>query len=303
MMKDLQSVLIVDDERVNRALLSELLKEEGRQIVLAKSGAQALERLEKQPDIDLILLDVLMPEMDGYEVLRQIKENDLTRNIPVVFITALKSTGDEERGLGMGAADYIGKPFSPVIVRNRVENLLRFVRQRKLLETLAGRDGLTEVANRRTFDEALAREWRCGQRNGVPLSLLMLDIDHFKQINDNYGHAHGDHALKMVARTLSWSLRRPTDFLARYGGEEFVVILPNTGAQGGQEVAEGMREAVEALAIEHAYSTVAPNLTLSVGGATCLCANGSPQDLLKTADSMLYEAKRQGRNRCCWAPD
>ena len=301
-MKDLQSILIVDDERVNRTLLSELLKEEDRRILLAKNGPQALERLEKQPDIDLILLDVMMPEMDGYEVLNRIKENDLTRNIPVVFITALKSTGDEERGLGMGAADYIGKPFSPAIVRNRVGNLLRFVRQRKLLETLAGRDGLTEVANRRSFDEALTREWRCGQRSGAPLSLMMLDIDHFKQINDNYGHAHGDHALKMVARALSRSLHRPADFLARYGGEEFVVILPNTDAQGGQEVGESLRAAIEALAIEHAYSTVAPNLTLSVGGATCLCSGDSPLELVKSADGMLYEAKRQGRNRCCWMP-
>lgn len=300
MSENKQRILVVDDERVNRSVLSAILQDE-HQVILAKNGEQALERLSIDAEIDLILLDVLMPEMDGYEVLRRIKASDATKDIPVVFITALNSTGDEELGLSLGACDYIGKPFSPAIVKARVANLLRFVRQRKLLETLAGHDGLTEIPNRRAFDQALELEIGRCKRSGQPLSLAMLDIDYFKQFNDHYGHAQGDHALKCVARLLHGSLRRPADMVARYGGEEFVFILPDTDISGGVEVANTICRQLAEMAIPHAGSAVAPHITVSVGGFTVL---GDPEaleaELLKLADEQLYKAKQNGRNQVQW---
>jgi diguanylate cyclase (GGDEF)-like protein len=295
-----QRVLVVDDERVNRMVLSNVLKED-HQVILAKSGEQALERLGIDAEIDLILLDVMMPEMDGYEVLRRIKSNDATRDIPVMFITALNSSGDEEHGLSLGACDYIGKPFSPAIVKARVSNLLRFVRQRKLLETLAGCDGLTEIPNRRSFDQALAQEIGRSARSGQPFSLAMLDIDFFKQFNDLYGHAQGDEALKAVARVLTRALRRPADMVARYGGEEFVFILPDTDDRGGLEVAQAVRQGIEELAMPHAASSVAGRVTVSIGGiTTCGETHGEAVELIQLADAQLYKAKQNGRNRVCW---
>ncbi len=294
-----QRVLIVDDERVNRTVLAAVLKDEN-QVILAKSGEQALERLSIDAEIDLILLDVMMPEMDGYEVLRRIKANDATKDIPVMFITALSSVVDEEHGLTLGAVDYIGKPFSPSIVRARVSNLLRFVRQRKLLETLAGRDGLTEIPNRRTFDQALAQEVGRCKRSGQAFSLALIDIDYFKQYNDRYGHARGDEVLKTVARTLTLALRRPADLIARYGGEEFALILPDADAHGGLEIAETIRRAIESLGIRHEDSTVAEHLTISVGGITTADGERLPNELIAAADRQLYEAKRLGRNRIAW---
>lgn len=296
-----QRVLVVDDERVNRATLAAVLKDE-HQVILAKSGEQALDRLSIDAEIDLILLDVLMPDMDGYEVLRQIKANDATKDIPVIFITALNSIGDEERGLNLGACDYVGKPFSPAIVKARVSNLLRFVRQRKMLESLAGRDGLTEIANRRTFDQALEQEVGRSMRSGQALSLIMLDIDYFKQFNDHYGHARGDDALKTVARALTQTLRRPADVVARFGGEEFAIILPDTEAQGGHEVAEAVRQGVKSLAIPHAKSQIHSQLTLSLGGITLTaCNTHTPTQVIQLADEQLYKAKQLGRNQVCWS--
>ncbi|MBK7002581.1 MAG: diguanylate cyclase [Rhodoferax sp.] len=296
-----QSVLVVDDERINRTVLADLLKAE-YQVLLAKSGEQALERALQDNAVDLILLDVMMPEMDGYEVIRQLKQHDKTRDIPVIFITALNSVGDEEMGLSLGASDYIGKPFSPAIVRARVGNLMRFVHQRKLLEALAGRDGLTEIPNRRTFDETLVRELRRNAREGGNLSLAMIDVDYFKQYNDHYGHARGDWVLKSVARALSRVLSRPSDFVARYGGEEFVLIMPDTDAKGARAVAELARTAVEALAIAHEKSNVAPYITVSVGGSTVTAKNLSELELAQQADARLYDAKHHGRNRVVWHP-
>jgi len=294
-----QRILIVDDERVNRAVLSTVLNDD-HQVILAKSGEQALERLGIDAGIDLILLDVLMPDMDGYEVLRRIKQNDATKDIPVMFITALNTIGDEERGLNLGACDYIGKPFSPAIVKARVSNLLRFVRQRKLLETLAGRDGLTEIPNRRAFDQALTQEIGRSERSGQAFSLALLDIDYFKQFNDIYGHARGDEALKAVARAITSALRRPADIAARYGGEEFALVLPDAGPGGAYEFAETIRRAVEDLSMRHEGSAVAPHVTVSIGGITCSGAARDASALLAAADQQLYEAKRSGRNRVCW---
>lgn len=299
MNNDRQRILVVDDERINRSVLADLLSDD-YQVLLAKSGAQALERVAQDNCIDLILLDVMMSDMDGYAVIRRLKDDARTMAIPVVFITALDSEGDEERGLNLGASDYIRKPFNPAIVRARVGNLLSFVRQRKLLETLAGRDGLTEIANRRRFDEALAREFRRKEREASCLSVAMIDVDYFKQYNDRYGHARGDWALKAIARALSFALNRPADLVARYGGEEFALILPDTDAKGGRAVAESVRTAVELLHIPHELSPVAPYVTISLGGCSVVQTPPSAAQLMEIADARLYAAKQQGRNRVVW---
>ncbi|HRM92838.1 MAG TPA: response regulator, partial [Alicycliphilus sp.] len=203
------TLLIVDDDKHNRLLLTELFEGEYK-IIQAKNGLQALE-LARAHAPDLILLDVLMPEMDGMAVIRALKRDDATRHIPVIFITALDSAADEELGLDLGAVDYIAKPFHPPIARVRVRNHLQIVHQRRLLEQIAALDGLTGIPNRRRFDEALAQEWSRCQRSGLPLSLIVADVDQFKQYNDTLGHAAGDRVLQDVAAALRQAARRPGD--------------------------------------------------------------------------------------------
>ena len=201
------TLLIVDDEKQNRLLLTELFGTTYK-IIQAKNGVQALEKA-RQHRPDLILLDVLMPEMDGMDVLRELKRDDATRLIPVIFITALSSATDEENGLNLGAVDYISKPFHPPIVRVRVRNQLQLVHQQRLLEQLASLDGLTGIPNRRQFDATLLKEWHRCQRNQQPLSLIVADVDFFKKYNDALGHAAGDRVLQEVAATLRQAARRP----------------------------------------------------------------------------------------------
>ncbi|WP_432738301.1 GGDEF domain-containing response regulator [Maridesulfovibrio sp. FT414] len=299
-MDDRPKILIVDDERLNLNVLSDLLRQDYK-VILAKNGNQALERVNTETPPDLILLDVVMPEMDGYEVLRRLKDNDRTKDIPVIIITALDSMQDEAKGLERGAVDYIRKPFHPPIVKARLKNHLTISRQRKLLEGLANLDGLTEMPNRRSFELALEREWRRCMRSGELLSLAMMDVDCFKQYNDNYGHAAGDDVLKKVAHVLLSEARRPGDLSARYGGEEFVLLLPETDASGGRYIAEKIRVMIADLGIVHEFSSAGQVLTASLGGVTFFPSTGSkPQDLAIAADSMLYEAKRRGRNQVLW---
>lgn len=294
------TVLIVDDEQHNRSLLTELLKDD-YQLILAKNGEQAIERArEHQPD--LILLDVVMPGTDGHAVIRSLKQDDLTRHIPVIFITALDSFDDQKTGLELGAVDYIAKPFHPPIVRVRVRNHLQLVQQRRLLEQLAMFDSLTGIPNRRRFDDVLDQEWRRCRRLGQPLSLIVADIDHFKRFNDTYGHAEGDEVLRRIAILLQHALRRPGDFVCRYGGEEFVMLLPAIDAEGGRALAEATRAAAAAEPVPVAGG-VRLTVTLSMGGATCLPAAAGPDaSLFQRADAALYAAKHGGRNRVEWAP-
>ncbi len=294
-----QRIMIVDDERINRKVLSNLL-EDKHDVVLAKDGRQVLDRFEKDPEVDLILLDVMMPQMNGYDVLKKLKEIDYAKDIPVIFITSLNSVDDEEMGLKLGAADYITKPFNPSIVKLRVENHLKFVHQRKLLETLAGRDGLTEINNRRSFDTVFEKEWKRMLRNKSPLSLIMIDVDCFKKFNDFYGHASGDEVLKSIACTLSKRLARSSDVVARYGGEEFVIILPHMKREDAISFAEKIRLSVESLFIPHEKSEANAYVTISLGGATFNTSDQSTHDLLKAADKMLYRAKEIGRNTVVW---
>ncbi|MBF0339598.1 MAG: diguanylate cyclase [Magnetococcales bacterium] len=320
------TILIVDDERFSINELKEAL-EENYDIMVAMNGGQALKRAAASPPPDLILLDIMMPGMDGYQVLERLKSDNATHEIPVIFITGLGDSPDEARGLVMGAADYIVKPFSLAVVAARVRTQLRLKwgleRERQLNRTLArlndemaeknvqlinlnktlqdmvSVDGLTGIPNRRRFDEYLEQEWNRSLRDRTPFSVILLDVDFFKLFNDNYGHAAGDECLKQVGRALASAMVRTIDMVARYGGEEFVCILPTTDNAGLLVVGERLRASVEALRLPHALSKVAPHVTVSLGGATAIpvACDTTAQGLLLLADQRLYKAKDGGRNR------
>ena len=296
---DVQKVLVADDDAINRQVLSELLKPEYT-VVLAKNGAQTLELAARHLP-DLILLDVVMPDMDGYEVLRRLRADPQTEHISVIFISGLDRPEDEANGLNMGASDYIAKPFNATVVTARVGLHLQVVRQRRMLERLANIDGLTGLANRRRFDEVYANEWERARRAGRTLSLALLDIDCFKQYNDQYGHPAGDRVLRSVARTAASFMRRPVDLAARYGGEELVLLMPETYAEQARHVVTSLTRAIEQLTIAHCASVVGHVLTVSAGGATL--GEGSKEtaaELLEAVDNELYRAKHAGRNRVEW---
>lgn len=292
-------MLVVDDDRANRTLLAELLCDEYR-VLLAGNGPAALERLAGPHDVDLVLLDVSMPGMDGHEVLRRLVADERTAHIPVVFITGLGDEEDEEAGLSLGAVDYVTKPVRPAIVRARIRNQLRIVAQRKELERLAARDGLTGIFNRRYFDDALSLACRLAARTGEPLGLAMIDIDDFKAYNDRYGHAAGDRTLRVVAELVAGFARRPYDVAARYGGEEFVLLLPGDVALHG--LLEKLRTDVLALDEPHDGSRAGTRLSVSIGGTVARLGE-RPDEVLARADRMLYRAKRAGRNRVLVADD
>lgn len=285
-------VLIVDDEPINIEVLVEAL--EGFELSFATDGNRALE-LAASTRPDLILLDVVMPGMDGYDVLRWLKSEPRTQNIPVIFVTAMSEVGDEERGLAFGAVDYITKPISPAIVRARVRTHIELKRQRDLLEEHAAMDGLTGIANRRRFDQELARVWRSAERDGFPLTVMLIDVDHFKRYNDHYGHSPGDECLRRVARALDEAFSRGYDLAARYGGEEFAVLVG--GDHGPGQVLRVLR-AVRALEIPHAGSEASVFVSVSVGGLTVAPQPGSiAETSLSQADALLYAAKGAGRDR------
>ncbi|MGQ9364734.1 diguanylate cyclase [Azospirillum sp. ST 5-10] len=289
-------VLVVDDVPSNVQVLSRILKDE-HEIYFATDGARALDLVQAQLP-DLVLLDIMMPGMDGYEVCSRIKANPATRGIPVIFVSARGEVEDETRGLEVGAIDFITKPISPPIVKARVRNHILLKRQADTLRQLSFLDGLTGIANRRRFDEVLLREWRRCGRSQSPLSAIMIDVDHFKPYNDLCGHHAGDTCLRAVARLLDERMHRPADLVARYGGEEFVCLLPETDADGAARVAETLRAAVEGQAIPHPQSPVVPHVTVSLGHATLIpLADEPPGRLLALADEYLYAAKRSGRNR------
>ncbi len=292
-------ILIVDDVPTNVQILAEALSSVYR-IKVASNGLDALKIAQRKLP-DLILLDVMMPGMDGFEVCRRLKADMHTHKIPVIFVTAKNADSDEELGLNLGAVDYITKPFVIPIVKARIRNHIRLKQQADLLESLSLLDALTDIPNRRRFDEALAAEWKRATRDATPLSLLMIDIDHFKQYNDYYGHGAGDVCLQMVAAELSKSVARPSDLVARYGGEEFVVILPETSQESALQIAERLRDRIEKLDLPHAYSDAESVVTISVGVATQanISENLLPQILGDSADKALYMAKEGGRNRVC----
>jgi len=292
-------ILIVDDERSNRKVLSELLSEEF-DVILAKNASQVFQRLNGEQVIDLVLLDIMLPDMDGYEILKRMKNNEDQKDIPVIFITVLDSTEDEEKAFQLGAVDFITKPFHPSIVKLRVKNQIKLIEQKQMLEEMAGIDGLTGINNRRSFDTIYQKEWQKILRYNDPLSLIMIDVDFFKNYNDYYGHGAGDAVLKEIAKVINNQLNRPEDAVSRYGGEEFVVILPRTEKTAATKKAEEIRKAVESLAITHEKSDCADVVTISLGGVTHEQEDDNPEAFLKQSDEMLYKAKSEGRNRVIW---
>ncbi len=295
-------ILLVDDAPTNIQMLNETLKD-GYHLFFATNGKDAL-RIAAESLPDLVLLDVIMPEMDGYEVCRALKADPSLRNIPIIFITAMNQQEDEAIGLELGAVDYITKPFNPTIVRLRIRNQIELKRQRDLLARLSHLDGLTGIPNRRALDDIMEREWRRGTRSLKPLSLLMLDIDHFKAYNDRCGHLAGDDCLRTVAQTLKSPLGRAADIVGRYGGEEFLAILPETDAAGAWVVAEEIRAAVSNLALAHPASPQGNTVTVSIGIATAVAHREQHHTcLLEAADRALYQAKQEGRNRVVAAPE
>jgi len=297
------TILLVDDLPDNLSVLSSILREDYR-VQLATSGAKAL-KLVAASSPDLILLDVMMPEMDGYEVCKRLKANPGTCDIPVLFVTSRNQVEDEELGLTLGAMDYIHKPISPLIIKARVRNHITLKLQTDSLKQLSFMDGLTQVANRRRFDDTLVNELRRAARQQYELSLLMIDVDYFKLFNDNYGHGLGDQCLTRVAQAMLVEVNRPMDLLARYGGEEFVVLLPDTDLEGACKVAESLRKAVAAIQIAHVYSPFAAHVTISVGVACNTQSEArSATELLNQADQALYLAKQAGRNQVkSWQAD
>jgi diguanylate cyclase (GGDEF)-like protein len=291
-----RTILIVDDIPENVSVLAVPLAED-YEVLFALNGEDALWQVE-QESVDLILLDVMMPDMDGYEVCQRLKLRESTQSIPVIFITAKDDVEDEEKGLAVGAVDYITKPFRLPIVKARVKTHLDLKAKTDLLMRLANVDGLTGIPNRRSFDIGLEKEWRRAARGPTRLSLLLLDIDHFKLYNDHYGHVQGDLCLKQVAACLAESVARAGDQVARYGGEEFAVILPSTDREGAHEVAFKILHGIRDLNLEHAASPTAACVTISVGIASALPDGSITQEnLITSTDEALYMAKHRGRNQ------
>jgi diguanylate cyclase (GGDEF)-like protein len=291
-----QKILIVDDSSDIIQIINDIL-EKDYEVFFAITGKKAINiALTENPD--LILLDVMMPDMNGYEVCRKLKSYKQFHHIPIIFLTAMNDIEDETKGLELGAIDYITKPFNPAIVKVRIKNHLELKRQRDILENLSSRDGLTGIANRRRFDEFLDQEWLRAKRKNTQLSLIMMDVDHFKQYNDNYGHLAGDDCLKQIASTLEKQLKRPTDLVTRYGGEEFASILPDTNNEGALHIAKQFIESISELKIPHSHSSVDDHVTISIGVATITPSDlFFKEQLIKAADSSLYKAKEAGRNK------
>ncbi|MDR2259986.1 MAG: diguanylate cyclase [Azoarcus sp.] len=307
-------VLVIEDTVTSAAVVCSWLINMGLNALHAHSGETGLEMFKSERP-DLVLLDIIMPGMDGFEVahrIRQLEEDGAWT--PIIFLTARADDNDLQRAIEVGGDDYLIKPVSEIVLQAKINAMRRMAQMRESLrvltlkletanrelQRLSAVDGLTGIANRRCFDESLLREWRRCSRSGLPLSLLVLDVDLFKPFNDCYGHQKGDECLRLVANTLEKATQRPNDLVARYGGEEFTAILPETEPEGAVAVAEVMRASIEGLGIKHARSPVAPVVTISVGAACLIPPRGDEHGipmLVKAADDALYRAKEAGRNR------
>ncbi len=297
----MEKILIVDDSVVQAARLKAILEDE-YDITVAQKAEDGL-RWASDENFSLILLDVVMPGMDGFTLLKKLQEEIITQSVPVILITSLSGVADERRGLVLGAVDYITKPFDPLIVQARVNTHVKLYRYRRQIERQSLTDQLTGVANRRGYEQRSAVMWSEAIRLGVPISICMFDIDRFKVYNDTFGHPAGDKVIAAVAQTAASYLQRSTDFLARYGGEEFVALVMGDSSQKIFGYLQKIRLQVENLRISHNPS-VAQWVTVSIGGVTVIPERGNDYDFyVKIADTMLYDAKKSGRNRVVWADE
>ena len=322
--KTQKNILIIDDNPTNLILLTQLLSKKGYKVQVAAHGSIALNFARANPP-DLILLDIMMPQMDGYEVCSRLKENEITEAIPVIFVSALGETREKVKAFKVGGVDYITKPFDPVEVLARIENQLRLRSLQLQLETKNARlqkamaerkkaqialakanleierlitvDRLTHLANRRKFDELLAQEWLRLKREQLPLSLILCDLDYFGRYNDYYGYLEGFNCLIQIAGAICRNVKRPADLVARYKKEQFAVILPNTDSSGAMQVAESIRLEVKQLQITHSSSQVSEYVTLSQGISSMVPrGDRSASILIDVADLALERAKTQGGN-------
>ncbi|WP_018411334.1 GGDEF domain-containing response regulator [Methyloversatilis thermotolerans] len=304
--------LVIEDSQTGLAVVSQHLERMGISPIAATDGESGIE-LFRQHNPDIVLLDVVLPGMDGYEVARRIRAIEQSGEwTPIIFLTARTADSDLVQGITAGGDDYLFKPISEVVLAAKVRAMQRILQMRyslvvltrKLdaanqeLTRLTSQDGLTGLANRRHFDETMLREWRRAARYKRPMSLALIDVDHFKLYNDTYGHLGGDECLKAVASALQAVSRRPSDLVARYGGEEFALVLPETDLAGARNVAEGLVESIRALRMPHS-AALSGHVTISVGVSSMQPGSspGGPQDLIAEADLALYAAKSGGRDR------
>lgn len=317
-------ILLADDQIDTLDLLDILLSDQGYVTESTLDPLKVVNIAEKATP-DLILLDVMMPQMDGYQVCSHLKNNEKTKDIPVIFLSALESTEEKVKGFNVGCVDYITKPFDldEVIVRVQhqleikelqeqlqeknhlleqelririaLENQLKIAN--KKLETIATVDGLTGVANRRKFDLQIKQEWLRASREKTPLSLILIDVDYFKLYNDSHGHQAGDNCLQQIAQGITRAVNRPADLVTRYGGEEFAVILPNTDLLGANHVATRIKASIDYMRIPHKNSAVSNYVTVSQGISTTIPDSDSLyESLVCIADIALYDAKKNNRD-------
>lgn len=297
-------ILLVEDSATLRHAMSQYITDAGHTPLIARSGEEALQLLEGTP-VDMIIMDVEMPGLNGFETTRLIREWLGGHWIPIIFVTGLNEDENYREGIEAGGDDYLIKPVSYMIIKAKIRAMERISDMRDQLnqlntelETLSQLDSLTQIYNRRTFNEIAQQLWLVAARQQLPISALMIDVDHFKLYNDHYGHPAGDTCLKKVSSIIKTCLHRPADLIGRYGGEEFIVLLPETDINGAFRVAEEINKAIEAEGLQHEASPTKGYVTVSVGGASCSRTKGhSLEELIKTADRALYKAKRSGRNR------
>lgn len=300
------TILVVDDTPANLLLLTQLLNGQAYDVRPVTQGAMALAAARTiRPD--LILLDIRMPDIDGYTICQELKADSETSQIPIIFISALDDTEDKVRAFECGGVDYVTKPFQPAEVLARVRTHLALAQARTALEManrelqralareaeLARIDWLTGVYNRSHFYELATHEFAIAARYDQPLAICMFDVDHFKQINDRYGHLIGDQVLRAVAQTAASQIRA-ADCIGRFGGEEFILLLPNTNTSSGVVLAERLRTAIADLRIQTEKGEISATISLGVAGRQP--ADLVIERLIDRADQALYAAKRQGRN-------
>ena len=295
----MEKILIVDDSAVQAAQLKAILEDDYK--ITTVQTAQAGLDAASSGEFSLILLDVVMPDMDGFMLLKRLQEEVITQQLPVILITSLSDIEHEQKGLTLGAVDYIVKPFHPLIVKARVNTHIKLYQYRRQVEYQSMTDQLTGIANRRRHDRYSTLKWQEAVRLQVPFSVCIFDIDKFKVYNDTFGHPAGDKVIAAVARTAASFLRRSTDFLGRYGGEEFVAFMLGGSSEEEFAYLKKVRQAIEDLHIPH-NPEISQWVTVSIGGVTVLPQRGQSYDTyLKIADTMLYDAKRFGRNQVVWA--
>ncbi|OGT22924.1 MAG: diguanylate cyclase response regulator [Gallionellales bacterium RIFOXYB12_FULL_54_9] len=303
-------VLVVEDSKVALKAICGYIEDMGVRPLKAIDGQTAIEVYTRERP-DIVLLDIILPDTNGYEVAKEIRRlQGKDEWTAIIFLSVMSKDEDLARGIEVGGDDYIMKPVGSVVVQAKVRAMYRLVQMQRALVKLAGQlndanqelqrlsmtDGLTGLANRRMFDESLAREWRRCLRHKKPMSIVMLDVDWFKKYNDRYGHQDGDECLRAVAGELARSAPRPSDLVARYGGEEFVMILGDTGQDGATWVASRIRQHVDALQLPHKDSSFG-HVTVSCGVSSVMPRNDLTVDaLVKSADNALFLSKNQGRN-------